>query len=107
MSPPNYYGTRTYYKHTFCIQLENEKLLECIAINEIQNNCLDENEILFVNWESLNKEDNLFIKDNERDWNLTKVVENTKDEDREIVLIIDESHRAAKTSKAKEVYFIQ
>ncbi len=82
---------------------ENEKLLECMTINEIQNNCLDENEILFVNWESLNKEDNLFIKDNERDWNLTKVVENTKDEDREIVLIIDESHRAAKTSKAKEI----
>ena len=82
---------------------ENEKLLECVSINEIQNNCLNENEILFVNWESLNKEDNLFIKDNERDWNLSKVVENTKDEDGEIVLIIDESHRAAKTSKSKEI----
>ena len=82
---------------------ENEKLLECITINDIQNNCLDENEILFVNWESLNKKGNLFIKDNEHDWNLTKVVENTKDEDREIVLIIDESHRTAKTSKAREI----
>jgi len=82
---------------------ENERLLECININEIQNNTIEENQIVFVNWESLNRRGNVFMVDNERDWNLSKVVENTKDEDREVVLIIDESHRAAKTSKAKEI----
>lgn len=83
---------------------KNERLLECININDIENNCLDRNQILFVNWESLNKEGiSLFMSDNEKDWNLNKVAENTKDSGRDIVLIIDESHRAASTSKAKEI----
>jgi len=86
---------------------ENERLLDCIGINEISNNQIQENQIVFVNWESLNKEGiALFMTDNEKDWNLNKVVENTKDEDREIVLIIDESDRGAKTSKAKEIISI-
>jgi type III restriction enzyme len=82
----------------------NERLIDCIGINEISNNQIEQNQIVFVNWESLNKEGiALFMTDNEKDWNLNKVVENTKDEDREIVLIIDESDRGAKTSKAKEI----
>ena len=35
---------------------ENERLLDCISINEIQNNEIDKNQIVFVNWDSLNKE---------------------------------------------------
>ena len=82
----------------------NERLVDCIGINEISNNQIEQNQIVFVNWESLNKEGiALFMTENEKDWNLNKVVENTKDEDREIVLIIDESDRGAKTSKAKEI----
>ena len=41
--------------------------------------------------------------DNELDRNLKSVVQNTREEDREIILIIDESHRTAKAEKAKEV----
>ena len=63
----------------------DERLLNCITVNEIDNKQIQENEILFVNWESLNKEKNLFIKDNEKDWNLEKVVQNTKEEGREII----------------------
>jgi type III restriction enzyme len=82
---------------------EAEGLLDCISINELDNNEIKENQILFVNWESLNKEENVFMVDNERDWNLSSIIEKTKEEDRDIVLIIDESHRAAKTSKSKEI----
>ncbi len=83
---------------------DKEKLLECININEIQNNLIEKNQVVFINWESLNKEGiSIFMSDNEKDWNLSRVIENTKDEDREIILVIDESHRAAKTSKAKEI----
>lgn len=83
---------------------ENERLLECISINEIQNNEIEQNQIVFVNWDSLNKEGiSLFMSDNEKDWNLSKVAENTRDEGRSIVLIIDESHRTAKTSKSQEI----
>ncbi len=83
--------------------LEEEKLLECISIDEIQNNVVEKNEIVFINWDSLNKKNSVFMLDNEKDWNLESIVLNTKEEDREIILIIDESHRAAKTSKAMEI----
>lgn len=83
---------------------ENERLLECINIDEIQNNELEQNQIVFVNWDSLNKEGiSLFMSDNEKDWNLSKIAENTRDAGRDIVLIIDESHRTAKTSKSQEI----
>lgn len=83
--------------------LEDERLLDCITIDEIQNKTIDENEIVFINWDSLIKENNIFRMDNESDWNLESVVSNTKEEGREIILIIDESHRTAKAEKAKDV----
>jgi len=85
---------------------ENDRLLECIETRDITGNVLDENQILFINWQSLNREGNLFMVDNEDDWNLSKIISNTKDEGRKIILIVDESHHSAKTSKAKEVLSI-
>lgn len=83
--------------------LEDERLLDCISIDEIQNNTLNENEIIFFNWDSLIKENNLFRMENELDWNLEGVVLNTKEEGRKIILIIDESHRTARAIKAQDV----
>jgi len=75
------------------------ELLEICRQKEIE-----QNQIVFVNWDSLNKEGiSLFMSDNEKDWNLSKVTENTRDEGKNIVLIIDESHRTAKTSKSQEI----
>src|SRR3990167_4098297 len=54
----------------------NERLVDCIGINEISNNQIEQNQIVFVNWESLNKEGiALFMIENEKDWNLNKVIE--------------------------------
>ena len=83
--------------------LEDERLLDCISIDEIQNKTIEENEIVFFNWDSLIKENNVFRMDNESDWNLQSVVSNTKEEGREIILIIDESHRTARAVKAQDV----
>jgi len=83
--------------------LEDERLLDCISIDEIQNKKIEENEIVFFNWDSLIKENNVFRMENESDWNLESVIANTKEEGREIILIIDESHRTAKAEKAKDV----
>ncbi len=88
------------------LHFENDRLLECVEVRDIVGNVLDENQILFINWQSLNREGNLFMVENEDDWNLSKIISNTKDEGRKIVLIIDESHHSAKTSKAKEVLSI-
>ena len=82
---------------------ETERLLNCIEIDEIQDNQLEENDILFINWDKLIKKDNLFMRDNERDFNLSSIINNTKEEDRVVILIIDESHRTAQADKAKEV----
>lgn len=83
--------------------LEDERLLDCISIDEIQNKTIEENEIVFFNWDSLIKENNIFRMDNESDWNLQNVVANTKEEGRKIILIIDESHRTARAIRAQEV----
>ena len=82
---------------------EDERLLECLENTELNNNTIEENEIMFINWESINKENSLFRVDNEQNWNLQTVVENTKDEGKTIVLLIDESHRNAKTDKSQEL----
>lgn len=83
--------------------LEGERLLECNSLDDVQNNTIEENEIVFINWDSLIKKNNVFRMDNEQDWNLQSVIENTKEEGSEIILIIDESHRTANADKAKEV----
>ena len=68
-------------------------------LDEIQDNEIKENEILFVNWEELTKRDsktgefsNIFMRDNESERNLPTFIKRTKEQGREIVLIIDESH---------------
>lgn len=68
-------------------------------LDEIQDNEIKENEILFVNWEELTKRDsktgefnNIFMRDNESERNLPTFIKRTKDQGREIILIIDESH---------------
>lgn len=68
-------------------------------LEEIQDNEIKENEILFVNWEELTKRDsksgeflNIFMRDNETERNLPTYIGNTKKQGREVVLIIDESH---------------
>ena len=83
--------------------LDDERLLDCISVDEIQDNTIEENQIVFFNWDSLIKDNNVFRMDNERDWNLKSVVSNTKEEGRRIILIIDESHRTARADRARDV----
>lgn len=67
-------------------------------LEEVQESAFKQNEIIFVNWHSLTKKNregkwsNILMADNENDRNLPTFVRNTKQEGREIVLIVDESH---------------
>ena len=80
--------------------------LECKFFNELSSHEIGkgreigENEILFLNWEGVNKKDNIAIRDNEREDYLKKIVERTIVQGRKIILIIDESHYSASTAKA-------
>lgn len=82
---------------------EDERLLDCITNTDLNDNTIEQNQIMFINWESINKENSLFRVDNEQNWNLQSVVENTKDIGNTVVLLIDESHRNASTDKSKEL----
>lgn len=75
------------------------KTLKCSYFEELDDKSIDVNEILFLNWESINKKDNIYIRENEIDVNLSSVLKNTKDQDRQIILIIDESHYSTDTEK--------
>ncbi len=78
--------------------------LVCREFFELSENRIDENEILFLNWESINKLDgNTIVKENEREFYLRKVVENTIEEGRKIVLVIDESHHHATSEISKQL----
>ncbi len=74
---------------------EESRALKCSFFEDLDDRKIQENEILFFNWESINKADNIYIRDNEQDFNLSTVLERTKEEGRKIILIIDEAHHHA------------
>ena len=83
---------------------EDSKLLQCSYFEDLADRQIGENEILFINWHSINKKDiNIYVRENEQDNNLNAIVQNTKEEGREIVLIIDESHHTANSTKSREI----
>jgi len=72
-----------------------------IFFEDISDNELQPNEVLFVNWESINKEKNTMIKANETNKNLYSFINKAKLNDTEIIVIIDEEHMFANTKTAK------
>ena len=82
---------------------KNTRVLKCSFFEDLEDIRIGENESLFFNWESINKRDNIYIRENEQDLNLSKVLENTREEDREIILIIDESHFSADAPAANRL----
>jgi type III restriction enzyme len=81
----------------------DSKALRCVDFEDLVDTQIGENEILFLNWESINKADNIYIRENERDFNLSHVIQNTLDSGRIIILVIDESHHSAKTETSLEL----
>lgn len=83
---------------------EDDRLIQCSYFDELQDKKIEENEILFINWHSINKKDiNIYVRENEEEKNLNKIIENTKEDGRNIILIIDESHHTASSEKSKEL----
>jgi type III restriction enzyme len=75
---------------------EESRVLKCSFFEDLQDRKIDENEILFFNWESVNKRNkNTIVRENEQEFYLSKVLERTIEEGREIILIIDEAHHHA------------
>jgi type III restriction enzyme len=77
--------------------------IKCSYFEDLDEKRIAENEILFLNWASINKKENVYVRANERDNNLSSVISKTKDEGRIVILIIDESHHTASSEKSKEL----
>ncbi len=69
-----------------------ENIFRYSYFEDLQNNIIGKNEILFLNWEKIYNQDRVYIRENEKGKNLSNIVENTKQAGREIILIVDESH---------------
>lgn len=83
---------------------EDDRLIQCSYFEDLQDRKIGENEILFINWHSINKKDiNIYIRENEKENNLNSIIQNTKEEGRQIILIIDESHHTAKSERSREL----
>ena len=76
--------------------LKKLRSVKTYYFQDLIDKTIPENSILFLNWESINKiNKNTIIRENEEEFYLSKVLENTKDKGRQIILIIDESHHHA------------
>ncbi len=71
-----------------------------IQFEDITDSRLKPNEVLFLNWQSINKEGNLYIKENETDKTLVNFINQSRINNTEIIVILDEAHLFASTGKA-------
>lgn len=75
-----------------------------IQFEDIVDKRLHSNEVLFLNWQSINKDSNVYVRENEQDKTLINFIDNSKLEGTEIIVILDEAHLfASKGKSAKEL----
>lgn len=94
------------------VQEEISKEIECSLLEEEffgTKNKINKNEIVFASWQKIKLKDNytgkwkaLVMKEKET-INFIEVLENTRINNRKIILIIDESHAGTKTEKSIEL----
>jgi len=79
------------------------RTIKPIQFEDVTDNCLKPNEVLFLNWQSVNKKGNLYIKENEQEKDLKKFIYQAMLNDTEIICILDEAHYHADGKKAQEL----
>ena len=78
--------------------------LTCSRFFDLSDNAISPNEILFLNWESINRTDvNTIVVENEDEFYLDKVLANTREQGLKVVLVIDESHHHATSEISKNL----
>ena len=66
--------------------------IRTIQFEDIDDDRLNPNEMLFVNWQSVSSDDNIYVRETETDKSLYTFIANTKQQGTEIILILDEAH---------------
>lgn len=76
---------------------------------EVTRDSFIENEIIFVNWESLTKQsrdgewNNVYMRDSEDENNLPTFIRNTKSAGKKVILIVDESHNTFWSNRTQQL----
>lgn len=73
-----------------------------IQFEDVTDGYLKPNEVLFLNWQSINKDGNLYIRANESDKTLVQYINRSRLHDVEIVVILDEAHLFAGRGQAAQ-----
>lgn len=78
--------------------------IRTISVVDIADDCLKPNEMLFLNWQTINRDDTLFMREGEDGKSFYNIINKTLANDTEIVVIIDEEHLMAggKTAEKAE-----
>lgn len=77
------------------------RVLKPVFFEDITASRLLPNEIMFVNWESINKEKNIMVRENESGKTLYNYVDQARLKGIEVVVVIDEEHMFANPRTAK------
>lgn len=79
--------------------------IRTLSIEDITDDCLKPNEMLFLNWQTINRDDTLFMRENENGKSFYNILNQTLLNDTQIVVIIDEEHLMAggKTAEKAEM----
>lgn len=73
-----------------------------MQFEDITDGRIKPNEVLFLNWQSVNKEGNLYIKENESDKTLVSYINQARLHDTEVIVILDEAHLFASRGRAAQ-----
>ena len=94
----SYLKMRSYFSGT--------RLLRAVMYDEMDmtDGTLHVGEILFVNWESINKEKNIIVRDTEQNCSLFEMTRRTQAAGIPIVIIIDEEHESSYKSDQTPKY---
>jgi type III restriction enzyme len=79
------------------------RAMRCISSSDIVDNQLDVGDILFLNWESVYSKNNTWVQEGERGDSLYEMLENTRKQGIELVVIIDEAHQKTTGEQCQKV----
>ena len=71
------------------------------------NNLINSNEILCLNWASIDKDSNTLIRNNENGKYMSNIISRTKENGSNIIVFIDESHIGSSNESSKANAFIE
>lgn len=81
--------------------------IRTLSIEDITDDCLKPNEMLFLNWQNINRDNTIFMRENENGKNFYNLINQTLLNDTQIVVIIDEEHLMAGTAAVQAESILQ